>query len=198
MILVDRDILARREAGDLDVVPWKPERLGTNSYDVELHKTLKVYEPHTQMRIFNKGLGIFQDLPVIDMAKEMRTRKFDIPEEGFVLMPGILYLGRTVEHTVTNGNLVPMLEGRSSIGRLGCFIHATAGFGDCGFSGTWTLEITVTQPLRIYAGIRIGQLYWMQGSGTPDRLYSEGRKYQEQEEPTESKLYLELAGKAAG
>ena len=76
-----------------------------------------------------------------------KTKKIIIPEEGLILEPGKLYLGRTVEYTKTD-KFVPMLEGRSSIGRLGLFIHVTAGFGDIGFSGFWTLEIHCIQPVK--------------------------------------------------
>ena len=75
-----------------------------------------------------------------------------------MLEPNRLYLGRTGEHTETK-NLVPMLEGRSSIGRLGLFVHVTAGFGDVGFRGFWTLEIFCVQPIRIYSGLEICQIF---------------------------------------
>ena len=86
---------------------------------------------------------------VLDMKKPNKTKRLIIPEEGLVLEPGRLYLGRTLEYTKTD-KYVPMLEGRSSIGRLGLFIHVTAGFGDVGFSGYWTLEIFCIQPIRVY------------------------------------------------
>ena len=74
------------------------------------------------------------------MRRPNRFRRYTIPEDGFVLNPNQLYLARTVERTETH-NLVPMLEGRSSVGRLGLFVHVTAGFGDVGFCGFWTLEM---------------------------------------------------------
>ena len=82
-----------------------------------------------------------------------------IPPEGLVLQPGRLYLGRTVEYTRTQ-KYVPMLEGRSSIGRLGLCVHVTAGFGDIGFSGYWTLEIHAVSPIRVYPEIEICQIYY--------------------------------------
>ncbi len=85
---------------------------------------------------------------------------FEIPEEGFVLQPGTLYLGVTLEYTETHAH-VPFLEGKSSTGRLGIDIHATAGKGDVGFCNTWTLEISCAQPVRVYAGMPcIGQLIY--------------------------------------
>ncbi len=86
---------------------------------------------------------------VLDMAKANRVRRIAIPPEGLVLSPNQLYLGRTAERTETH-NLVPMIEGRSSVGRLGLFVHVTAGFGDVGFCGYWTLEMFAVQPVRIY------------------------------------------------
>jgi dCTP deaminase len=76
-----------------------------------------------------------------------------------VLKPGELYLAQTMEHTVTK-NLVPVISGRSSIGRLGINVHATAGFGDVGFSGYWTLELFVVRPVIVYAGMQIAQIYY--------------------------------------
>lgn len=95
----------------------------------------------------------------LDMKKPNPTKLLKIPAEGLILEPGRLYLGRTLEYTETH-NLVPMLEGRSSIGRLGMFVHITAGFGDVGFKGFWTLEISVIQPLIIYPGIPICQIFY--------------------------------------
>ena len=93
------------------------------------------------------------------MAKPARYTRHRIPEGGVMLTPHRLYLARTVERTETR-NLVPMLEGRSSVGRLGLFIHVTAGFGDVGFCGFWTLEMFCVQPVRIYAGVEIGQIFY--------------------------------------
>ncbi|HZJ57094.1 MAG TPA: dCTP deaminase, partial [Clostridia bacterium] len=112
------------------------------SYNLRLHNELLVYKNH-----------------VLDMKEENKAEKLIIPKEGLTLEPGRLYLGRTVEHTRTE-RLVPMLEGRSSIGRLGLFIHITAGFGDVGFSGFWTLEIFCIQPIKVYPGVEVCQIYY--------------------------------------
>ena len=90
------------------------------------------------------------------MARPNGIEFLKIPKEGLLLQPGTLYLGRTLEYTETHG-MVPMLEGRSSVGRLGLFVHVTAGFGDIGFCGYWTLEMFAVQPVRIYAGVAICQ-----------------------------------------
>mgnify|MGYP005768057427 len=122
MILSGREI-ARHMGKEIVIEPYDPKRLNPNSYNLSLHPDLLVYE--------NKQL---------DMKIANPVQKLTIPEEGLVLEPDRLYLGRTNEFTKTD-RFVPMLEGRSSVGRLGLFIHVTAGFGDVGFAGYWTLEI---------------------------------------------------------
>ena len=109
------------------------------------------------MRLHNELLVYTDD--VLDMKKPLHTESLIIPEDGLILQPGELYLGRTYEKTSTN-KYVPMLEGRSSVGRLGLYIHVTAGFGDIGFSGFWTLEIQCVQPVEIYPMVEICQIYY--------------------------------------
>ena len=141
MILSGKEI-ERRIGGDIVIDPFNEKRLNPNSYNLSLYNELLVYE--------NKEL---------DMKRENKAQLITIPDEGMLLEPNTLYLGRTVEYTETC-NLVPMLEGRSSIGRLGVFIHVTAGFGDVGFKGFWTLEIFCVQPVKIYAGVQVCQIYY--------------------------------------
>ncbi len=141
MILSGKEI-ERRIGGDIVIDPFNEKRLNPNSYNLSLYNELLVYE--------NKEL---------DMKRENKAQLITIPDEGLLLEPNTLYLGRTVEYTETR-NLVPMLEGRSSIGRLGVFIHVTAGFGDVGFKGFWTLEIFCVQPVKIYAGVQVCQIYY--------------------------------------
>jgi dCTP deaminase len=105
------------------------------------------------------------------------------------LEPGRLYLGRTVEHTTTY-NLVPMLEGRSSVGRLGLYVHVTAGFGDTGFAGYWTLEMHCVHPIRIYAGVEICQIFYHQIEGEVVN-YKSG-KYQHNTEVQASRLWMDF------
>ena len=123
------------------------------------------------------------------MKLDNKTSKLEIPTDGLELEPGKLYLGRTVERTRSD-KLVPMLEGRSSIGRLGMFIHVTAGFGDVGFNGFWTLEIFVVQPLVIYPLVEVCQIYFhdIQGEFT---TYQNG-KYQNNSGIQSSKLYMDF------
>ncbi|QEY35354.1 dCTP deaminase [Caproiciproducens galactitolivorans] len=157
MILSGKQI--REKLGkEIIIEPFCESQLNPNSYNLKLHNELLVY-----------------DEPVLDMKKENKFRKILIPEEGLVLEPNKLYLGRTQEYTKTD-KFVPMIEGRSSVGRLGLFIHVTAGFGDVGFSGYWTLEIHCIQPVRVYAGVEICQIYYHLIQGDYER-YSSG-KYQ--------------------
>ena len=141
MILSGHEI--RNHLGtDIVIDPFDERHLNPNSYNLTLHDELMTYEE-----------------VVLDMAKANRVRRLTIPPEGLVLGPNQLYLGRTVERTETH-NLVPMIEGRSSVGRLGLFVHVTAGFGDVGFCGYWTLEMFAVQPVRIYPGVPICQIFY--------------------------------------
>lgn len=172
MILSGPEIETRL-GSDIVIDPFDPKRVNPNSYNLSLHEELLVYE--------NQQL---------DMSKPNPTRQIVIPEDGLLLEPGRLYLGRTVERTETH-NLVPMLEGRSSVGRLGLFVHVTAGFGDVGFKGFWTLEIFAVQPIRIYRGVEICQIFYHTLVGE-QRLYSSG-KYQNNQGIQASMLYKDFA-----
>lgn len=147
MILTDGQILESIEKGHIKIEPFRRECLGTNSYDVHLGKTLAVYKDS-----------------ILDARKHNLIETFEIPEEGYVLTPDNFYLGVTQEYTETLQH-VPFLEGKSSVGRLGIDIHATAGKGDVGFCNFWTLEISVKKPVRIYAGMPIGQLIYFEIKG---------------------------------
>ncbi len=174
MILSDREILAAIEAGEIVIQPYDRSKLGTNSYDVHLGATLAVYED-----------------AILDARVHNRIRSFQIPEEGIVLQPGRLYLGVTHEYTETH-RTVPFLEGKSSVGRLGIDIHATAGKGDVGFCNHWTLEISVSMPVRVYAGMPVGQLIYFQVSGDIENYYNRkpNAKYnQRSDQPVESMMW---------
>lgn len=154
MILTDQKILECMKEGSIKVEPFRAECLGTNSYDVHLGKTLAVYKDS-----------------VLDARKHNTIETFEIPEEGFVLTPDNFYLGVTLEYTETLKH-VPFLEGKSSVGRLGIDIHATAGKGDVGFCNNWTLEISVKKPVRVYAGMPIGQLIYFEIQGEINNPYN--------------------------
>jgi dCTP deaminase len=171
MILSGKEI-EKRIGQDIIIKPYSPAQLNPNSYNLRLHNELMVYDHHE-----------------LDMKKENTASKLIIPEEGLLLEPHKLYLGRTLEFTETKSH-IPMLEGRSSIGRLGMFIHVTAGFGDVGFSGFWTLEIFVIQPLRIYPGVEICQIYYHNIDGAHDQ-YKSG-KYQNNSDIQPSLLFRDF------
>lgn len=154
MILTDKRILEEIDKGTILIEPYDRVCLGTNSYDVHLGKHLAVYED-----------------AILDAKKHNQIKHFDIPDEGFVLQPGTLYLGVTLEYTETHAH-VPFLEGKSSMGRLGIDIHATAGKGDVGFCNHWTLEISCIQPVRIYAGMPVGQLIYFVVDGDIENAYN--------------------------
>ena len=121
----------------------------------------------------------------LDPKKDNEVLDIEIPEEGYILLPGTLYLGTTEEYTETYG-FIPNIDGRSTTGRLGIEIHRTAGFGDNGFKGKWTLEITVTHPVIVYPGMQIGQLYYEIIDGDSSMKYN--GKYQNQEDIQAAKV----------
>ena len=171
MILSGKEI-QRHIGKEIIIEPFDQSRVNPNSYNLTLHNELLVYENHE-----------------LDMKKLNPTKRITIPEEGLVLEPNRLYLGRTNEFTKTEG-FVPMLEGRSSTGRLGLFIHVTAGFGDVGFAGYWTLEIFCIQPIRIYPNAEICQIYYhsIEGDYEP---YKSG-KYQNNTDIQPSLMYKDI------
>lgn len=174
MILTDKEIAAAIERGEIVISPFDPSCLGTNSYDVHLSPFLATYKDK-----------------VLDARKHNEIQHFEIPEEGFILQPGILYLGATIEYTETHAT-VPFLEGKSSVGRLGIDIHATAGKGDVGFCNHWTLEISCSQAVRVYAGMPIGQLIYFKVDGGIQNYYNkkQNAKYNEVNvRPVESMMW---------
>lgn len=171
MILSGHEI--RRQLGKhVHIDPFDERRLNPNSYNLTLHDELMVYEEL-----------------VLDMRRANRVRRITIPPEGLELRPNQLYLGRTVERTETY-NLVPMIEGRSSVARLGLFVHVTAGFGDVGFRGFWTLEMFAVQPVRIYPGVSICQIFYHELAGQITEYAS--NKYQNNRDIQPSLLFKEL------
>ena len=163
MILSGKEI-QRHIGKEIIIEPFDQSRVNPNSYNLTSHNELLVYENHE-----------------LDMKKLNPTKRITIPEEGLVLEPNRLYLGRTNEFTKTEG-FVPMLEGRSSTGRLGLFIHVTAGY--------WTLEIFCIQPIRIYPNAEICQIYYhsIEGDYEP---YKSG-KYQNNTDIQPSLMYKDF------
>lgn len=174
MILSDKKILEEIKKGSIVVTPFDMTNMGGNSYDVHLSKYFAQYTGNT-----------------LDAKKHNQIKHFEIPEKGFILKPGQLYLGSTLEYTETHKH-VPFLEGKSSTGRLGIDIHATAGKGDVGFCGYWTLELSTSKPVRIYPEMPIAQLIYYVVEGKIERLYSKKKsaKYSDQEKrPVESMMW---------
>ena len=171
MKLSGKEILSRVEARSIVIEPFDPAFLNPNSYDLRLGEKLLVYTD-----------------VCLDAGRELPTEEYVIPAGGFILQPGELYLGATQEYTETP-DLIPGIEGRSSVGRLGINVHATAGFGDVGFCGTWTLEISVIKPIRVYAGMRICQIYFERVQGDYEKYSS--AKYQGQKDPRPSGIWRE-------
>ncbi len=172
MILSGRRIHEEIEKGSLVIDPFVPKQLGPNSYNLRLHADLATYENS-----------------LLDMKQPQKLNRLSIPESGMILESGKLYLGRTIEYTETRG-FVPMLEGRSSIGRLGLSVHITAGFGDVGFRGFWTLEIFALVPIRVYSGVEICQIFYHEIAGAFDEYKS--RKYQDNRDLQPSLLHQDF------
>jgi dCTP deaminase len=174
MILSDKRILEEIEKGTIKITPYDRKDLGSNSYDVHLGKWLATYDNN-----------------VLDAKAHNTITYFEIPDEGYVLEPSGFYLGVTLEYTETHAH-VPFLEGKSSTGRLGIDIHATAGKGDVGFCGNWTLEISVKQPVRVYAGMPIGQIIYFMVNGevlTPYNSKKSAKYNEKQPIPVESMMW---------
>lgn len=174
MILSDAQIKTAIRFSEIKIDPFRPSCLGSNSYDVHLGKVLATY-----------------DSKILDAKVHNKITYFEIPETGFVLEPEVFYLGVTEEYTETHKH-VPFLEGKSSIGRLGIDIHATAGKGDVGFCNFWTLEISVKQPVRVYAGMPIGQLIYFEVKGeilTPYHQKNSAKYLEKMPQPIESMMW---------
>ena len=172
MILSGKEIKKQVKEGSIAIDPFADEQINPNSYNLRLHPDLLTY-----------------DNDILDMREKNSASPLVIPSEGLLLEPHKLYLGRTVERTSTD-KYVPMLEGRSSVGRLGLFIHITAGFGDIGFDGFWTLEIFCVQPIRIYSGLEICQIFYHTIDGDFDLYRS--KKYQSNKGVQPSLLYKDF------
>lgn len=193
--------------------PNDEPRINPNSVNLTLNKFLKIYKVHRPIvsnidydcaaelcrgmdeykRLTGEDPGVDLEKTVpnyLDMRKKNEVYNLAIPEDGLILYPGILYIGSTNEKTEVRG-YVPTINGRSSTGRLGLSIHITAGFGDNGFNGTWTLEITVVEPLRVYYDEEVCQVSFSTVVGDiHNELNNYSGRYYNQEGPTESRMYL--------
>jgi dCTP deaminase len=171
MILTGPEITAAAQDGRLRIAPFTPDQVNPNSYNVRLGPTLVTYTAD-----------------VLDAHQPNAIAEFTIGPDGYVLQPGELYLGHTLEEVGSN-IFVPLLFGRSSVGRLGLFVEITAPIGDIGFHGQWTLMLTPIRPLRVYAGMRIGQIMFFASAG-PIAPYT--GKYQAAAGPQPSAYWRDL------
>lgn len=184
MLLSDRDILQEIATDGIRLDPWTPEMVQPSSVDVRLDKFFRVFENHRY--------------PSIDPAQEQPelTRLIEVPAgEPFVLHPGEFVLGSTYEQVSLGAGVAARLEGKSSLGRLGLLTHSTAGFIDPGFSGHVTLELSnmATLPVKLWPGMKIGQLCFFRLSSPAEHPYGSaqyGSRYQGQRGPTPSRSYL--------
>ncbi len=183
MLLSDRDILAEAGSGII-LEPWDASFVQPSSVDVRLDRYFRVFENHRY--------------PHIDPAEEQPelTRLVEPePGEPFVLHPGEFALAATYELVTLGASIAARLEGKSSLGRLGLLTHSTAGFIDPGFSGHVTLELsnTATLPVKLWPGMKIGQLCFFRLSSEALHPYGSteyGSRYQGQRGPTPSRSYL--------
>lgn len=177
MILSGKGICSAVENGSIEIEPFYENQVNPNSYDLRLSGKVIAYKPGA----------------VLDCAKEPSAEDYEsleIPVSGLLLQPGRLYLMSTVERTYAP-TTVPLIEGRSSLARLGVSVHSAAGFGDVGFNGTWTLEVSVINPVRVYAQMRICQVYFLTlKSDSPKEIFYHG-KYQGQTGPKLSRIFVE-------
>lgn len=179
--LTGAEIVRQMIMGNIEIEDFDMTRLNPNSYNLILDNVFKTYRPIYQSN--NKN----DHNMYLDMLKENPFEEFIIPDTGFALMPGKVYIATTKERTFTS-KFQPVIDGRSSVGRLGISVHQTAGFGDIGFDGKWTLEITAIQPIIIYPNVPICQISFVVPAGDTSIQYN-GR-YQHQTEAQTSKFYL--------
>ncbi|OUZ09132.1 dCTP deaminase [Aeromicrobium sp. PE09-221] len=183
MLLSDRDILAQIDGGRVALDPFEPTMIQPSSIDVRLDRLFRVFDNHKY--------------PHIDPAADQSdlTRPVEVEgEDAFVLHPGEFVLGSTYEYVTLPDDIAARLEGKSSLGRLGLLTHSTAGFIDPGFGGHITLELAnvATLPIKLYPGMKIGQLCFFQLSSAAEHPYGSekyGSRYQGQRGPTPSRSH---------
>jgi dCTP deaminase len=172
MILTGPQIRASVEDGDIVICPFRKRQMAPNAYDFRLGNRCCIYTAKT-----------------IDAAVANRTRTFTIPKDGFVLRPERIYLVN-IEETMGSRRFVPIIRGRSSVGRLGVFIDITADLIDLGSINQWTLQLHAVQPVRVYPGMLIGQVtFWR----TYGRRTQYRGKYAQLPSPVPSLSHLDFA-----
>jgi len=210
MILLKEQILRGIKEKKIIVEPFIEDNLAVNSLDVRLSKHLLTYVPTKIIKLKNGKKMMVKDMEIlrkmdtyieeidniyISMREDNKIFETEIPEDGVILLPNMLFLGSTMEKAGSD-YYIPMYEGRSSIGRLGLESHISAGFGDLGFKSNWTLEITVVDPLEVFPEKRIGQVYFLEGDENEVKIAMDSGfeykgKYTDQPKPQASKSYLD-------
>ena len=183
MLLSDRDILAELDAGRVALEPFDSSMVQPSSVDVRLDRFFRTFENHRY--------------PHIDPAEDQPDLTREVEPEGdepFILHPGEFVLGSTYEGITLPDDIAARVEGKSSLGRLGLLTHATAGFIDPGFSGHVTLELSnmATLPIKLWTGMKIGQLCFFRLSSPAESPYGSakyGSRYQGQRGPTPSRSF---------
>lgn len=178
-ILLHKEIIDNYNDGLIHIDPFNEDSVAPNSYDVRLSNKLKIYiskNPYEPL--------------VLDCKKKHTTLTLTIPEEGFILEPGVLYLGSTIEE-IGSDHFIPMFEGVSSLARLGLMTHLSSSFGSIGFKKNWTTEMQAVYPIKIYPGIKIGQVYFNRINSEENLAENRYKgKYYEQDGPRESMSHL--------
>ncbi len=186
VLLSDRDILAEIKAERIQIEPYDEAMIQPSSIDFRLDKFFRVFDNHKY--------------PAIDPAADQEdlTRMVEVEgDEPFILHPGEFVLGSTYEVVTLPDDLAARVEGKSSLGRLGLLTHATAGFVDPGFSGHVTLELAnvATLPIKLYPGMKIGQLCFFRLTSPAEHPYGSakyGSRYQGQRGPTASRSFAKF------
>lgn len=153
MILTAKKILDEISRKTILIEPFREDSLGPNSYDIHLGRYMITYTDR-----------------ILDVKERNNVDEITIPPEGYLLQPGTIYLGVSEEYIETHRH-VPILKGISSVARLGINVNASSGIGSVGHNNTWTMEISVMQPVRVYHGMPVAQLIFFEVIGDIDRSY---------------------------
>jgi len=200
MILTGPEVISAIHRQEIEIAPFEPGNVNAASIDLRLGSKIAVYKrwvylPQGSKAAIAGGQIYSHNDRFIDCknADDFEVHFLDIPDEGIILRPGILYLMHTVEEVYTR-KFVPVLDGKSSLGRLGVLVHLTAGYGDPGFSGQYTLEVSVMHPVKVYAGMRFCQMRFHTTVGS-SMSYQQARGNYTGEDalgPVASKVYTQF------
>lgn len=171
MILTGKKITEEVLSSNITIDPFTPEQINPNSYNFRLGSKVKIYKN-----------------TILDPKIVNETEDIEIPDSGLILEPNRIYLGHT-EEIMGSKTYVPIIRGRSSIGRIGLFIHITADLIDIGSINQWTLQMHAVQPVKVYKGMLIGQVTFWKVEG--EIVLYEG-KYQGSRGPVASQIFKDF------